>query len=376
MLILTRVRYFKVSIQRIFAVHQYNDFSGSPKVLSDALTALTDKGSNITLLTSLHEGFLSKIKCKKIFIPYLRFNYKLLILLSYFFNQFLLFFILGFQLVLSKYRGEQPIVLVNTVMPFSAVIVAKILSVPSYCYIHEVSVKPKILFSFLRFICVRFSTHMICVSKFMISELKISKYSNVTVISNSVGAHWLESHLFNTAEKKLENPQVLMVTSLKVFKGIEKYIQLSKLNPHIRFAIALNCETSEFLDFESEYKSSNFIPYHRPSTLKQLYASSMCILNLSDQELCVETFGLTLVEGMCYGCVPIGPLVGGPSEIINNDIGLKVNPNDLDVLSYFIQKLTDNPLLFEGYYDRCLIESKKYMFDNYRSKFCKCIGVI
>ena len=55
-----------------------------------------------------------------------------------------------------------------------------------------------------------------------------------------------------------------------------------------------------------------------------------------------ESFGLVLIEALACGKPVIGSDVGGISEIINDDVGLLVNPNDVSSISNSIDKLVDN----------------------------------
>ena len=55
-----------------------------------------------------------------------------------------------------------------------------------------------------------------------------------------------------------------------------------------------------------------------------------------------ESFGLVLIEALACGKPVIGSDVGGISEIINEDVGLLVNPNDVSSISNSIDKLVDN----------------------------------
>ena len=42
------------------------------------------------------------------------------------------------------------------------------------------------------------------------------------------------------------------------------------------------------------------------------------MLNLSNPFLCVETFGMTILEAMAYGVPSIAPNIGGPIELIED----------------------------------------------------------
>ena len=55
-----------------------------------------------------------------------------------------------------------------------------------------------------------------------------------------------------------------------------------------------------------------------------------------------ESFGLVLIEALACGKPVIGSDVGGISEIINEDVGLLVNPNDISLISNSIDRLVDD----------------------------------
>ena len=55
-----------------------------------------------------------------------------------------------------------------------------------------------------------------------------------------------------------------------------------------------------------------------------------------------ESFGLVLIEALACGKPVIGSDVGGISEIINNDVGLLVNPNDISSIADAIDNLVND----------------------------------
>ena len=76
-------------MKKIICIHLYNDFSGSPLVLSTAVKGLIKKGHQVTLMTSGNKGFLSDLGTENITIPYKFQTNKLLRLFALLYNQFL-----------------------------------------------------------------------------------------------------------------------------------------------------------------------------------------------------------------------------------------------------------------------------------------------
>ena len=77
---------------KIIFIHLLNDFSGSPKVLSQIVKNYKNKNHDVELFTSKDEGFLSNIVDKHHNFFYKRFENKFLTLFSYTLSQFHLFF--------------------------------------------------------------------------------------------------------------------------------------------------------------------------------------------------------------------------------------------------------------------------------------------
>ncbi len=69
--------------------------------------------------------------------------------------------------------------------------------------------------------------------------------------------------------------------------------------------------------------------------------------------VCFETFGLTALEGMAAGAVPVVTCFGGPREVVaDGETGFVVNPYNTDALAdRLIRLLTDEPLR------RCMAEA-------------------
>ena len=73
------------------------------------------------------------------------------------------------------------------------------------------------------------------------------------------------------------------------------------------------------------------------------YQRASLVVNLSNPEYCVETFGMTLLEGMCYGLPVIGPPVGGPAEVVTNGVnGYCIDSRNTEMVAEKIRNIYNN----------------------------------
>ena len=78
--------------KKIIFTHLLNDYSGSPKVLSQVIKAVQKNGYEIELYSGKSEsGFLSGIVVKHNYYFYKRFENKYLTLVTFMFSQLILF---------------------------------------------------------------------------------------------------------------------------------------------------------------------------------------------------------------------------------------------------------------------------------------------
>ena len=72
------------------------------------------------------------------------------------------------------------------------------------------------------------------------------------------------------------------------------------------------------------------------------------MLNLSDVNLWVETFGLTILEGMAYKLPAIVPPVGGVIELVEeNKNGFLIDSKDIAKISEKINLVFSNTKLYQ-----------------------------
>ncbi|WP_217427726.1 glycosyltransferase family 4 protein, partial [Flavobacterium collinsii] len=336
---------------RIIAVHLLNNYSGSPKVLMQLLKCWTRNGIETHLYTCAGEGFLSNIPYVKPYFYWYRFAknpmIRLLFLLT---SQFLLAVQLFFTL------NKKDILYINTVFPFGAAFVGKIIGCKVIYHIHETGVKPKILNQFLFGIVKLCAKNVVYVSNFLAEQQPLKVKNNVlyNVIENSFRKE-AQFHLGKDKKSKI----ILMISSLKRYKGINEFAKLAELCPHYTFKLVLNANQKEIDHyFKDNHLPSNLIVHTSQTEVHPFYKEASIVVNLTVTQLCKETFGLTILEAMTYGIPTIVPPIGGMTELVeNNKNGYLIDSQELKLISDKINQLFENPFLYHQMSQSAVIKS-------------------
>ena len=344
---------------RIVAVHLLNDYSGSPKVLMQLLKGWTKKNIETHLYTcSGREGFLSDIsKVNNHFYWYHFAKNPVIRLLFLTLSQLFL----GLKLLFFLKKSD--VLYINTVLPFGAGIVGKIRGCKVIYHVHETSIKPKILKKFLFGIVKWTATEVVYVSHFLAEQEFLDNTKNVLY-------NVLEKDFVNKAQQNLNKEKnskiVLMICSLKAYKGVNEFLKLAKINPQFTFKLVVNANQSDIDEyFKNEVLPLNLIVYPTQKDTHQFYQEASLLLNLSDVNLWVETFGLTILEGMAYGLPAIVPPVGGVVELIEDSKnGYLIDSKKVALVSEKINELLTNATLYNKM-SKDAIEKSKFFGEDY-----------
>lgn len=354
---------------RIIAVHLLNDYSGSPKVLLQAVKAFTKNNIETHLFTSAKRvGFLSNIpKVNNHFFTYYFSENKLIRIGSYFFSQLILFF------KLTYFLKKTDLVYVNTVLPFGASCAAKLKRCQVIYHIHETSIKPKILKTFL-FNIVKFTaTEVIYVSEFLAHKETLHLKKNV--VYNALESSFIEIANKNNAPEKKEKI-VLLICSLKKYKGVDEFLQLAIRNPNFTFKLVVNASQKEIDSyFHAENVPPNLLIYPTQKNTHPFYQEASILLNLSDVNLWVETFGLTILEGMAYQLPAIVPPVGGVIELVEeNKNGFLIDSKNITTISEKINLLFSNKELYQEMQFHAIEKSKQFSEAYFEENILKIVS--
>jgi len=224
------------------------------------------------------------------------------------------------------------VVYVNTLLPFGAALYGALTRRRVLYHVHEIGLRPAILQRALVRIARFTSSKNIFVSDTQATALTMPGVPWVRV-HNALDEAFRDAALSSEYDPWSTDFVVLMVASLRDYKGVPEMIQLaSSLVDHaeIRFELLLN-DDQESIDryFATRQRPVNLAVYPRTLDTPQFYGRASLVLNLSRVDQWVETFGMTILEAMAFGVPVIVPPVGGPAELVRDGTeGFQVDSRD------------------------------------------------
>ncbi|UFH54875.1 glycosyltransferase family 4 protein [Spirosoma sp. KNUC1025] len=330
--------------KRIVAVHLLNDWSGSPLVFRQALEALHSAGFAIHLFTATPsgQGFLSDLT--GIITHPIQYKWSLvkwITLLNYLLVQGRLF------LKLLFFLRPTDQVYINTLLPFGAALAGWLRGCSVVYHVHEVSIKPRLLKSFLTAIADFTARQALFVSDYTRQQTPL-KRTSCKRIYNTV------SESFSKQADRISKPNTvspftaLMLCSNKAYKGINEFVECAHHLPHIRFLLVLNTDADSVDTFvkQAEPPANCTVYPAQPETIP-FYQQAHVVLNLSQPDAWVETFGMTILEAMTCGRPVITPTVGGICELIEESKeGFRISVSQKFVLVQTLRRLSSDINLY------------------------------
>lgn len=352
-------------MKKIICTHLYNDFSGSPLVLATAIKGLVKKGHAVTLLTSDTAGFLTDLSVEKVNIPYEFTPNKLKRLINLFVNQWLVF------CQILQYRKEDVVIYINTLLPFGAALAGKLTGKKVIYHVHETSINPLIFKYFLKFIAAITAKQAIYVSKYLM-ETEAIPWTKGKVVYNALSDNFIKTakqYILQNHTKEYSFT-ILMLCSLKRYKGVDQFVTLAKRLPNYRFELVLNA-TAEAINeyFKVKELPENLVLFPKQSNVHWFYKRAHLVVNLSNPAQWIETFGMTLLEAMTYGIPVIAPAVGGPVEVVQDGKnGYCINSQQTNLLVSKIKALADKNDLYQSFSNNAIKFANLFQRDAFNSQ--------
>jgi L-malate glycosyltransferase len=322
--------------KKIVCVHLLNDYSGSPLILSMVIKGFAKSGYEVDLITSDGKGFLSDLPVNYRFINYRFHENKVIRLLRFFKAQVTLFFLV------ASYIKQNATIYINTLLPFGAALAGKITGKKVVYHIHESYIQPKALKTFLKKIASFSADSAVYVSNYLLNEEQLAGVKN-SVIYNALPDEFTSRAAGIHAVSK-DQFIVLMVSSLKEYKGVRYFAELAAKMPAFRFEMVLNADRDDIDSFFTGTKiPSNLVLHTAQKDMHPFYSRASVVVNFSIPDQCKETFGMTLLEGMCYGLPVIAPPAGGPMEIVREGMnGFCIDARNTGMLQQSIMEIQAN----------------------------------
>lgn len=349
--------------KKLVCIHVLNGFSGSPNVLATAVNGLFSDNYDVTLVTSFNnEGFLSNIKCEN--TKNISYVFKKNRILRLF--EFLKFqFVAGYILINFS---KNDIVYLNTIQPFFPAVIAKLRGNKIIYHIHEAYPKKSLFTKFLFFIVQVTATKIVCVSEYVLNQLDVKSKEKAIVIYNSLSLEFCKNQISKNKTVKPKN--ILMISSTREYKGVFEFCRLATLLEEYNFTLVCDAQKQEIVELFGEYKNiSNLQIVGTQTNLHPFYSGADLIVNLSNPSQIIETFGLTILEGMSYGLPCIVPPVGGITELIDEGVnGFKVDCRKTEELVNKIRLMLEDDLKYKEMSNESMKRAKMFSFDFFINK--------
>lgn len=348
--------------------HLLNDSSGSPTVLRDAIRALAPEGTQgVLFVGSQGRGALETAGVPIHRYWYRRSRYRIVTLFTYLASQAALY------RALSRTRlPDDAIFYVNTLLPFGAALWARRSGRQVIYHLHEVSISPAPLGAFLTRIVERAALQVFYVSQDHRARLPIRDVPGA-VLHNPIAPAISEAGAATPfAPRRSGRFEVLMLASPRDYKGVPEFLALArglKTRSDIHFTLVLNAGEAEVSQYLPATLPTNVTVHPRTDRPDRFYRTSDVLLNLSRPDLIVETFGLTIVEAMCFGVPAIVPPVGGPAEIVTDGRdGWKVDARDGATLKRAVLTLADSPETALAMSEAARARAQDFTYDRFATR--------
>lgn len=353
-------------MKKIIFVQFLDNYSGSPRVLLNTIQALRSDSKTL-LITGSGPGFLSDAAVPEVRIFFRLFSNRIIASIAYLWMQVCIFL----TILLRSNRGD--IIFINTVVPFSAAIAGKLKGCRIVFHLHEDFDSLNIIHRIGARIGRKMADLEIFVSEYLKEKMGKDLDQSI-VVYNSLPKKYNEAFSMGKKNQFFEGRfYVYMICSLRDYKGIPEFLTLARsllANTDVRFRLVLSePETKIESYFMARDVPANVEIFPECRDVRKHLQIASLVLNLSRPESWVETFGLTLIEGMSFGVPSITPKVGGPPEIIKHGVhGYNIDCRDTDQIVSAILKLKDNPELFHKMSLKCVKKSSEFSFERYSKR--------
>lgn len=255
-------------MKRIVCFHLFNDYSGSPKVLRLVLEGLLAKGYRVDLVSSLG-GVLDTLDgaacgadkaddadrannadktetdaaCAGS-LHWHTYSYKFseraaVTMLRYAAVQLYTFF-LSWRWLFARHT----VFYINTLLPVGPALAGRLMGKRVVYHYHENAFVKGRFYRALAWAMQRLASEIVCVSAYQASFLRRKR--GVRVVPNALPPDFV-ARLHPDADAAFRRQTVLMLSSLKAYKGTAEFTRLAQMLPQYKFVLVIN-DTQDNID--------------------------------------------------------------------------------------------------------------------------------
>lgn len=257
--------------------------------------------------------------------------------------------LLTFFMALKYAFSRNTIFYINTLLPAGPAMAGRLTGKRVIYHYHENAFVKGTFYRTLAWLMQKLATRIICVSNYQASFLH--RKEGVEVVPNELDKEFV-AKLRPDIEAAFERKNVLMLSSLKGYKGTKEFIGLANALPEYRFTLVVNdtqAAIDNWLKRENPDMPDNLTIHSRAKDVTIFYNDASIVMNLSNPDLFVETFGLTALEAGACSLPVIVPTVGGIAELVEDGVnGYKIDCRDTERLILAIRSLLSNKELYRS----------------------------
>ena len=339
-------------MNRVLFFHPCNDFTGSTRVLANIIESDYSMQKVNVITINNKKGFLSlldNVDIINIYIPNFR-GKNIPLITSVVWRLHALILAMFYGLKFDTFY-------INTILPYYATIIAKLYGKKIVYHVHEKFIYRSLKIRIAEYIFNHVSAKRIYVSKYLSMQYRSKANCDEIIRYNTLPHSFLSKLEIVPIEFRKRN-SIIMIASLTKAKGIFTFIDVAKELPCCTFRLILSAD----MDSIKKYLSGFYMPDNleiipAQQDIHSFLKLSDLILNLSNPQLSVETFGMKILEAMAYGIPAIVPNVGGPLELIENGYnGYCIDVTKIDAIKQAITLALD-----KDNYNRLAINSLNHL---------------
>lgn len=321
--------------QKILFISHQNNYSGSIRVL---LSEIQDKYYNYEykLITTGKKGFLTILDPNVIYLNKLVLRGRIGYYVSFILYSISLFLV-------TLYRGRKyDVIYINTIMPFQAAIAGCILRKQIVYHVHEKFISKNRIIKIAEKVFNHVNAKRIYVSNYLKGAYNDNNNDSI-VVYNNLSKQFIENIIYTPVMERALNNVYLFSAKISLDKGIDIFHKLAINSPELNFYLVTEEPigiVQKFLNFDIP---ENLSICDGKKGVGYYYQQADIVVNLTNPLLCVETFGMTLLEAMSYGIPIIAPNYGGPRELISNgENGFLINDvTNIDIITEKLYYILD-----------------------------------